>query len=91
MMDLQTIYNIIIAATPAITAVLGIVFALIKIVAAIRSSSANYNKTIQEMQDMLMQSRDSTRDLETRLEQLIEETAKSRRGPDLNDKLDKGD
>lgn len=90
-MDLQTIYNIIIAATPAITAVLGIVFALIKIVAAIRSSSANYNKTIQEMQDMLMQSRDSTRDLETRLEQLIEETAKSRRGPDLNDKLDKGD
>lgn len=90
-MDLQTVYNIIIAATPAITAVLGIVFALIKIVAAIRSSSANYNKTIQEMQDMLMQSRDSTRDLETRLEQLIEETAKSRRGPDLNDKLDKGD
>lgn len=90
-MDIQTIYNIIIAATPAITAVLGIVFALIKIVAAIRSSSANYNKTIQEMQDMLMQSRDSTRDLETRLEQLIDETAKSRRGPDLNDKLDKGD
>lgn len=90
-MDIDTIYNIIIAATPAITAVLGVVFALIKIVAAIKSSSADYNKTIREMQDMLSQSRDQTRELEDRLEQLIDETAKSRRGPDLNDKLNKGE
>lgn len=90
-MDLDSIYSIIIAATPAITAVLGIIFSCVKIISAIRSSSASYDKTISEVRDMLDESRSQTRDLETRLTQLIDETSRSKRGPDLNDKLDKGE
>ncbi len=90
-MDIELIYNIIIAASPALTAIVGIIFGILKIVSCIKSSSADYNKAIQTMQDMLMQSRDDTRELERRLEQLTDEMAASRRGPDLNATLDKED